>query len=145
MTDVYVPYADAEIVGLALMDLLVPSTPGLTTGTFLRSGWTPPFIQVNRIGGAPDVSDITDYPILRLAVYGADRMKAWDLSAKAEGMVIGHRGRNVYVPEYGSEILIDSADIVVGGQQLPDVDPDDRRVVKDVILGMRRPYYLVST
>lgn len=135
-------YPDAELVCLAIVDLLKAENGGpvenLTTGTFLWDDWSPPLIQVNRIGGAPDVSDITDYPLLRLAMYGEDRMAAWNLAGQVEGLLIGMRHRAVYVPEYGANVLLDSVDIAVGGQQLPDTDPDDRRVVKDLVIGFRR-------
>ena len=139
MTEVYVPYPDAELVMLALLAPL----PGNAV-TFLPSGFVPPITQVNRIGGAPDNSDVTDYPIIRVACYGANRSAAWQMAADAEALVIGNRCRAIYVPQYDGDILIDSADIVVGGQQQPDVNPDDRRVVKDFILGLRRAYHLVA-
>ena len=51
----------------------------------------------------------------------------------------------VPVPAYpDAEILIDSVDIAVGGQQLPDEAPEDRRVVKDYVVGLRRAYYLLG-
>lgn len=137
MTEVYVPYADAELVTLAILDPLDGPI-----GTFLPSGFTPPYTQVNRIGGAPDNSDITDFAIMRLAFYGANRMAAWDMAAQGEALMMARRGRVIFVPEYDGNICIDTVDIVVGGQQLPDVAPDDRRVVKDIVLGMRRPWHL---
>lgn len=140
MTQVYVAYPDAELVTLAILEDLQGEKD-----TFLRSGWNPPLTQVNRIGGAPDNSDITDFAIMRLAHYGATRMDAWNLASQGEALMIGHRCRNVYVPEYDGEILVDSVDIIIGGQQLPDIDPDDRRVVKDYIIGLRRPYHLAAT
>jgi hypothetical protein len=138
VTEVYVTYPDAELVTLALLEPL----PGNVV-TFLPPGFTPPITQVNRIGGAPDNSDITDYPIMRIACYGATRMAAWQMAAQAEALILGNRCRAIYVPEYDGDVLIDSADIVVGGQLLPDIDPDDRRVVKDFIVGMRRAYRLI--
>jgi hypothetical protein len=140
-------YPDAELICLAVVGLLDGTNGGpvedLTTTTFLWDDWSPPLIQVNRIGGAPDNMDVTDYPIMRIAAYGENRMAAWNLAGLAEGLMIGMRGRSVHVPEYDTDagetwVLIDSVDIAVGGQQLPDVDPDDRRVVKDYVLGMRR-------
>jgi hypothetical protein len=140
VTEVYVTYPDAELVALALLEPL----PGSVV-TFLPPNFQPPITQVNRIGGAPDNSDVTDFPILRIACYGTNRMQAWSMAAQAEALILGNRCRAIYVPEYGGDILIDSADIVVGGQLLPDIDPDDRRVVKDIIVGLRRPYGLTLT
>lgn len=143
---VSVAYPDAELVTMAIHKLLVAANPGLKIVTFLPANWVPPLVQINRIGGAPDVRDVTDYPLVRCAYYGVDRMGAWNLAAQGEGVMIGMRHRAVEVPAYGvgAEILIDSVDIAVGGQQLPDVNPDDRRVVKDFLLGLRRPHHLVT-
>jgi hypothetical protein len=142
MTDVYVAYPDAELVTLSILDPLDGEA-----GTWLESGFTPPYTQVNRIGGAPDNSDITDFALMRVAHYGTDRMNAWQLAAQGEALMIGARYHAIPVPEYGEDatILVDSVDIIVGGQQLPDVAPDDRRVVKDYLVGLRRAWRLAAT
>jgi hypothetical protein len=142
-------YPDAELVTMAVHDVIRTSPEGLPTlvvDTFLRSGWTPPLVMVNRIGGSPDQWDVTDYAIVRCAYYGAKRMDAWDLAARGEATMVSYRGRSVSVPEYGEDamILIDSVDIAVGGQQLLDEAPEDRRVVKDFVIGLRRAYYLLG-
>lgn len=145
MTIPVLAYPDAELVTLAVHDLLVPGNQGLVVTTFLRSGWVPPAVQINRIGGSPDQWDLTDYPIMRCAYYGVNRPAAWDLAAQGEATMMGMAHRAVYVERYDGEILIDSVSIIVGGQQLPDVDPDERRVVKDFQLGLRRPHRLLVT
>lgn len=141
MTEVYVAYPDAELVTLSILDPLDGNA-----GTWLPSGFTPPYTQINRIGGAPDNSDITDFAIVRVAHYGANRMGAWQLAAQGEALMIGARHHEISVPLMGEgvAILVDSVDIVIGGQQLPDVAPDDRRVVKDYIIGLRRPWRLAT-
>ena len=140
-------YPDAELVTMSVHEMLRtgPDDP-LVIDTFLRSGWTPPLVMVNRIGGSPDQWDVTDYAIVRCAYYGEKRMDAWNLASRGESIMLGYRGRAVHVPEYGAdaEILIDSVDIAVGGQQLPDEAPEDRRVVKDYVVGLRRAYYLLG-
>ena len=140
-------YPDAELVVMSIHETLAsgPDDP-LVVDTFLRSGWTPPLIMVNRIGGSPDQWDVTDYAIVRCAYYGEKRMDAWALAGRGESTMLGYRGRSIAVPEYGADatILVDSVDISVGGQQLPDEAPEDRRVVKDYVVGLRRQYHLLG-
>lgn len=141
MTEVYVPYPDAELVLIALLEQALPEA---TVDTFMNSGWEPPLALVNRIGGAPDVADITDYPIMRVAFYGDTRNVSWNLAARGEGAIMLSRHHFIDVPDVGP-VLLDFARIEIGGQMLPDLDPDDRRVVKDFTLGFRRQYHLAPT
>jgi hypothetical protein len=132
-------YPDAERVLLAILEPLLPNK----VDTWLPTPLNPPFIQVNRSGGGPDDVDITDYPLMRVRFYGGDRNGAWDLAADGERTIMGAKGHFVDVPGIGL-VFIDYAVIVVGGTQDVDLDPDDRRVTKDFMLGMRRQYHLVT-
>lgn len=134
---IYVPYPDAELVFLDLLGSVA------STVTMLPPGFDAPIIQINRVGGAPDPLDITDYAIMRIAYYGVNRPVSWAMAAQGEALIIGHRGRAIQVTDVGP-VIMDSVDILVGGQMLPDLDPDDRRVVKDYVAGFRRPWHLAS-
>jgi hypothetical protein len=132
-------YPDAERVLLAILEPLLPNK----VDTWLPTPLNGAFIQVNRTGGGPDDADITDYPLMRVRFYGADRNGAWDLAADGERTIMGSKGHFVDVPGIGL-VFIDYAVIVVGGTQDVDLDPDDRRVTKDFMLGMRRQYHLAT-
>jgi hypothetical protein len=80
---------------------------------------------------------------MRVRFYGGDRNGAWDLAADGERTIMGAKGHFVDVPGIGL-VFIDYAVIVVGGTQDVDLDPDDRRVTKDFMLGMRRQYHLAT-
>jgi hypothetical protein len=116
---------------------------GLRVVTFLPPNFTPPLVQVNRIGGGPDASGITDFPIMRFAYYMPTRNESWQMSAAGEAALMAYEHRNIPVPGVG-DVLLDSLGIIIGGQMLPDLDPDDRRVVRDYVLGFRRQYHLVG-
>ena len=132
---VTVAYPDAELV---LMALLEAKHPEATVDTWVSEGDVDaPFIHVMRIGGSPDTGDVTDYPLMRVACYGNTRQDAWNLSRAVEVDILGHRHRNIVVPDLGP-VLLDAAEIMVGGNLTPDLAPDDRRVVVDYILGFRR-------
>jgi hypothetical protein len=127
-----IDYPDAEIV---LMDLL--ALTGVETTTWLPEGWEPPLAQVNRIGGAPDASDVTDYALMRVAYYGSDRQAAQNLASDGTRLIKGFAGRST-----PSGVLIDFATVEVGNLLEPDLDPDDRRVTVNYTLGFRRQYHL---
>jgi hypothetical protein len=133
----YLPYPDAERVVLAILEPVLPDK----VDTWLPTPFQPPFIQVNRTGGGPDNSDVTDYPLMRVRFYGGDRSGAWDLAADGEKAMMSAQGRYISVPGIGS-VLVDYVTIALGGTQDQDVDPDNRRVTKDFMLGLRRQYHL---
>lgn len=120
------PYPDAETV---LLDLLEPIAPAVTS---LPARFEPPMIVVERVGGAPDPDDVTDYPLLQVSCYGARRPDAWSLSGQCQVAILSSPCSEV------NGVLIDYAEVAIGGQQVPDMDPDDRRVVSTYRLGFRR-------
>lgn len=133
------PYPDTEQV---LMDLLRPVGH---TVTWLPPKFAAPIIHIQRIGGGPDDWDITDYALIRLAFYGDSRNEAWTLAAQGEALLISYRGRTVDRPGTPSDgVIIDFVALDVGGMLDPDLDPDDRRVIKNFTVGCRRQYHLVG-
>lgn len=133
------PYPDSEQV---LKDLL---TSLARTVTWLPPEFEAPIIHVQRIGGGPDEWDITDYPLMRLAFYGDTRNEAWSLAGQGEALILSYRGKTVSLPGAPSDgVIIDYATLDVGGMLDPDLDPDDRRVIKNFTIGMRRQYHLAG-
>lgn len=130
-----IDYPNAQDV---VMDLL--ALTGVEATTWLPEGWEPPIIQVNRIGGAPDASDVTDFPLMRVAYYGSDATSAQNLASDGTRLIKGFSGRAT-----PSGVQIDSAVVEVGGLLEPDLDPDDRRVTVNYSLGLRRQFHLLVT
>jgi hypothetical protein len=122
-------FPDAEA---ALMDLIVTVAPSATIATILDTGWEKnlPQIQVNRIGGSAD--DVTDTARLQVAVYHKTRALTWALASSIRELVLESAN------EAPGGVLIDSASEVIAGQQVPDIDPDDRRVISTYQLSFRR-------
>lgn len=137
-------YPDAEQV---LMDLLRPLAVAAGGRTVTSLPPDPPAgtIWITRIGGGPDGWDITDYPLMRVACYGASRNAAMDLSRDVERTITGHAKRRVEAPGKPSDgVLIDFAMLDTGAADDRDLDPDDRRIIKNFALGFRRQYQLVQ-
>lgn len=122
------PYPDAENEVMSLLDHL-----GVPVVTHLPSNWDPPMIQVERIGGAPDAADVTDYPLMRVAYYGPSRTSAMNLAQDGTRLILGHKYK--LLP---TGTLLDYAEITTGAGIDPDLDPDDRRVTVNYTLGFRR-------
>ena len=119
-------FPDAEAV---MCDLIEPHAPA---STMLADDWEDhlPQVQVNRTGGAAD--DVTDTARLQVAVYAATRAAAWNLSSAIRETVLDA------VNEAPGGVLIDDATEAIAGQQIPDIDPDDRRVISTYNLSFRR-------
>lgn len=137
-------YPDAELFTLALLETFLPTlvaeAPAIEIediDTWLPEGFDPPFIRVQRTGGAPDAGDVTDYPIMTIGTWGKTRQAAWNLARAVERIMIGVRHHSIVVPDVGT-VLCDDSFLNAGGEQLPDLDPDDRRVVQGFVLGFRR-------
>lgn len=122
-------YPDAELV---LMDILESVWPGMVV-TWLPENAPDGTIWIQRIGGGPDDSDITDYPTMRVATYGATRTAAWNLARDVERLITRYHGRRT-----PAGWQVDYARLAVGGVLDPDLNPDDRRVIKNYDLGFRR-------
>lgn len=122
-------YPDAELV---LMDILESVWPDKVV-TWLPQNAANGTIWIQRIGGGPDEADITDYPQMRVATYHDSRQTAWNLARDVERVITGYHGRRT-----PGGWMVDFAKLAVGGVLDPDLDPDDRRVVKNYDLGLRR-------
>lgn len=125
-----------------LLDLLSTLGPAVT--------WLPPkysrIIWVQRVGGGPDPWDITDYGLIRVSTFDEKRNDSMALSAECERLIMSYRQGGVIVrPGKKSDgMLLDSAGIDTGPSVDPDLDPDERRVTKNFVLGMRRQYHLAG-
>lgn len=136
-------YPDAELVVIAL------TTPVQRTVTSIPAEYDPErdgdLIQVARVGGAPDEDDVTDYPLIQVTCWASTRTGAWALSNRVQPVVLGAAGTAVDRPgDPADGVLIDDAEIAAGNQQLPDLDPDDRKVATTYRLAFRRQYHLAS-
>lgn len=140
------PYPDREQAVLDILSVMVDANDVPILGvTRLPPDWEPPLYWVQRIGGGADEWDLTDYALMRVSYYGATRDAAWDLSRAGESLILGHHKREIDRPGTKShQMLVDHATLDVGGSMDPDLDPDDRRVTVNYIVGMRRQHHLIG-
>lgn len=137
-------YPDAELVMMAIHRLAL--SEGAYVGTWIPEDPEPGTVVVQRIGGGPDPYDVTDYPLFRVLYYGATRNDAMALSRLGEQHVKAHSGRSIKRPgDPANGVLVDSAAVDINGTLDEDLDPDERRVAKNYILGLRRQYQLYTT
>lgn len=93
-------------------------------------------IAVQRVGGGPDQDDETDYPVIQVACYAPTYLAAAELQSEVQVVI-----KSWPLTEVGpNKILVDEAEILVGEQEVPDVYPDERRVVATYRLGLRRQF-----
>lgn len=135
------PYPDAELVMMAILD---PIESASDIVTWIPENAPNGLVVVTRTGGVPDQWDVTDYPLLRVSCYGQTRAEAWDLQRECQRHILAAAHHAVDVPEEGGEVLVDSSAIADGSSQVPELDPDDRRVDATYVLGLRRQYHLAS-
>jgi hypothetical protein len=108
---------DAEVAALTLLEHLAP------TVTVLPPGFDPPIIAVQRVGGDLDLTNYTDHAVLQVTFYGVNRPAAWDLAGAGVLALLRAPGTEA------AGAYVEDVAIIAGGQQIPDLDPDDRRVV----------------
>ena len=122
-------FPDAEAV---MCDLLEPVAPAVST--YLADDWEAnlPQVEVHRVGGSAD--DVTDTARLQVAVYHSSRALVWALASDIRELILGVDDEGAVV----NGVLIDSAHEVIAGQQVPDIDPDDRRIISTYELSFRR-------
>jgi hypothetical protein len=93
-------------------------------------------IVVKRVGGGPDEDDLTDYPILQVACYAPSYLAAAEMQQDVQRQILAWP-----LTAVGPDaILVDEAEIYVGEQEIPDIYPDERRVVATYRLGLRRQF-----
>jgi hypothetical protein len=129
-------YPDAETELMDLLDLIPDSGPSVT---HLPLDFTPPLKWVQRIGGAPDPWDITDYPLMKVSYYGPNRTAAQNLANDGTRLILGYKGRRL-----PSGTFLDFSAVDFGSGIDPDLDPDDRRITYNYTLGFRRQYHLLG-
>lgn len=120
-------FPDAENVMCDLLDPIAPAS------TWLGDDWEKnlPQIQVNRIGGGLDPDEVTDTARLQVAVYAVNRAAAQKLKTLVRNAV-----REAENTEVGG-VQIDTTSEAIAGQQIPDKNPDDRRVISTFTLAFR--------
>lgn len=135
-----IAYPDANAVMMALLSsrLTVSGQP-VPAVLALPNDFTPPVILVKRIGGQPDANDVTDFPIILVSYYGSDYPSTQALASDGQIAILTSPLTEVVLPD-GSHVLIDSAGIYVGEQELPDVYPDERRITATYQFGFRRQF-----
>lgn len=79
-------------------------------------------ILVARVGGTDD--GITDKALIQVAVWGGTRPIAWGVAQNVAGAIRALQ----YGGQVGS-VFIDTTSTAVGRIQVPDQEPDDRRVI----------------
>lgn len=124
-------YPNAQLV---VMDMLVPLGVDVRPAPPAELGAEESLIVVRRIGGGPDAEDVTDRPIMLIACYAPTFPAAMDLAADVQTAILSSVLTEV------SGVLVDEARVVVGEQEVPDVYPDDRRIVSTYQLGWRRQF-----
>jgi len=132
-------YPDAELVMMAIVENVSDNVT-----TVIPEDAPDDLIVVSRVGGVPDQWDVTDYPMLRVSCWGATRPEAWERQQECQRWILAHRHHNVDVPDLGGEVFIDEAAIADGNAQVPELDPDDRRVDASYVLDLRRQRHLAS-
>lgn len=120
-------FPDAENVMCDLLESIAPAS------TWLGDNWEKnlPQIQVNRIGGGLDPDEVTDTARLQVAVYAVNRAAAQKLNTLVRNAV-----REAEFSEVGG-VQIDTTSEAIAGQQVPDKNPDDRRVISTYTLAFR--------
>ncbi len=113
-----------------MCDLLEPLAPALT---WIDPAWdgAAQFV-VHRTGGGDD--GVTDHPVVEVSTYGPNRGSAWLLARQAQQVILAARDTDV------NGVGVDNTDTFTGAQELPDLDPDDRKVTLTYVLQMRRHF-----
>lgn len=123
-------YPNATIVVMDMLEGIAPVRasvpPNFDTGTTL--------IVVRRVGGAPDPDDETDHPVVQVACYAPSYPAAAALAQSVQIRILSSPLTDV------NGVLVDEARVFVGEQEVPDVYPDDRRIVSTYQLGWRRQF-----
>lgn len=144
LTSLAYPDANTTVKSLLLDD----TRPGGSLGPcslVVPQDFTPPLIVVKRVGGQPDAEDVTDFPIMLIAVYGATYDAAQSLMSQVQTRILTAPATLVPLRDpagvlTGASVLVDSSGIHVGEAEVPDVYPDDRRITSTYQLSWRRQF-----
>jgi hypothetical protein len=129
-----IAFPDANKVMQAILNPLAPAV------LYLPNDFTAPIIVVKRVGGQPDPNDVTDFPILLVSYYADNYDAVSALASAGQVRILMSPLTQVVLPD-NSHVLIDSAGIYVGEQELPDVYADERRITSTYQLGLRRQFF----
>ncbi|TDC92355.1 hypothetical protein E1161_13355 [Saccharopolyspora aridisoli] len=119
------PFPDAEQVVMALLEPL--ATVVVVSPREISNS----LIQIHRAGGADD--GVTDIARLETECIACSRHDAWRLAEAVRQRVL-NAAASVH-----AGALIDRTAVEIAPQQVPDDNPDIRRVVATYRLSMRRP------
>jgi hypothetical protein len=135
-----IPFPDANAVMMALLGSLQVNGTPVPIVLALPNDFTPPIIEIKRIGGRPDADAYTDFPIILVNYWGVDYDSAQALASAGHTKI--EMSPLTEVTTYtGDKVLIDTAGIWVGEQELPDVYPDERHIATTYQLGLRRQWW----
>jgi hypothetical protein len=135
MSIVLPPYWDIELI---MLDLLEPLGGPNTTVTHTDEDFTPPAIQVQRVGGTDD--GVTDRAQVQVTCFGATRVAAWQLNNQVQQRVLSVSGGGVVSGDYVTGAVIDHTETTASGRQLPYTNPDMRTVVSEFRVDTRRQF-----
>lgn len=116
-----------------MCDLLDTLSPGVPAVTWIDPAWDgQPLFVVHRTGGSDD--GVTDRPVLEVNAYGPNRSEAWNLARTAQQTILAAADSDV------NGVGVDNAETFTGAQEIPDLDPDDRKVTLSYVLSFRRQF-----
>lgn len=122
------PYPNATVVVMDMLEGIAPVRASVPPNFDVTTS----LIVVRRVGGAPDEDDVTDQPLVQVACYAPTFLAASALAGQVQAKILSSPLTLV------NGVLVDEARIFVGEQEVPDVYPDDRRIVSTYQLGWRR-------
>jgi hypothetical protein len=76
-----IPFPDANAVMMALLGSLQVNGTPVPIVLALPNDFTPPIIEIKRIGGRPDADGYTDFPIILVNYWGVDYDSAQALAS----------------------------------------------------------------
>jgi hypothetical protein len=133
MTGLLAGFADAEEVGLALLQPLTAAETVTSTGETI----VPPLIRVQRAGGPDD--GLTDYPDLEVLCFGTDRRNAWQLAEQVRQLILAAQGTEILLEDAALRVTIDHSETTTSPDQVQWADPGQKVVSATYQLQMRRP------
>lgn len=124
-------FADVEDVVMAMLGDLA------ATVTVPPAKFSPPLIQVTRVGGVDD--GLTDRPLVYLACFGATYPAAKTLAEQCRQRILAAGCTAVALPGYPHGVLIDRTGTVAPPAELPADNPELRLKTATYRLELRRP------
>jgi hypothetical protein len=132
MAPLLAPFADIEDVVMALLATVAP------TVTIPPPNFTPPLVQVSRVGGVDD--GLTDRPLVYVACYGRTYPLTKTMAEQCRQIILASAGTSVPLTGYPHGVCIDAATTVAPPAELPSDNAEMRRKTASYRLELRRPY-----